>query len=66
MAGDMQDSLGLRTDACNLWSRALMLADQECQALGLKERQVEGPVNHCHTFAHHTCFLSQAALRHHV
>lgn len=66
MAGDMRDSLGLRGDAHNLWSQALMLAEQECQALGLKERQVEGPVNHCHTFAHHTCFPPQPASCHHA
>ena len=49
MAGHMRDSLGLRNDANKLWSQALTLAEQECQALGLKERQVEFPTHHCHT-----------------
>ena len=40
MSGDMRDSLGLRSDAQKLWQQGLMLAEQECQALGLKERQV--------------------------
>lgn len=58
MGGDIRDNLGLRGDAHTLWSQALMLAEQECQALGLKERQVGCPINHCHTRLHaaHTCF----------
>lgn len=40
MSGDLRDSLGLRSDAHKLWQEGLSLAEQECQALGLKERQV--------------------------
>lgn len=53
MSGDMQDSLGLRSDAHKLWQQGLMLAQQECQALGLKERQVR-------------CYVERAWLHNHV
>ena len=39
-AGDLKDSLGMRSDAHKLWQQALTLAQQDCQALGLRERQV--------------------------
>ena len=64
MAGDMRDSLGLRSDAHKLWSQGLTLAEQECQALGLKERQVDTlsstatPVHTTHACFHpHHCAL---------
>lgn len=52
MSGDMRDSLGLRSDAHKLWQQGLMLAQQECQALGLKERQVR-------------CYVEPACLHNH-
>ena len=52
-SGDMQDSLGLRSNAHQLWQQALMLAEQECQALGLKERQVQCYVGCCHVHDAH-------------
>ena len=41
--GDMKDKLGLHTDAHRLWQQAELLAQQDCQAMGLKERQVCSP-----------------------
>ena len=48
-SGDMRHSLGLGSDAHQLWQQALLLAGQECQALGLKERQVQYYVD-CYHF----------------
>lgn len=41
MVGDMKEGLGLYTDAHHLWQQALQLSQQECSAVGLKERQVK-------------------------
>jgi len=39
--GNMKDDLGLFVDAQQLWQEALDMYQQECSALGLKERQVQ-------------------------
>ena len=39
--GNMKDDLGLFPDAQQLWQQALDIYQQECSALGLKERQVQ-------------------------
>ncbi len=39
--GNMKDDLGLFADAQQLWQEALDIYQQECSALGLKERQVQ-------------------------
>ena len=41
MVGDMKEGSGLYTDAHHLWQQALQLSQQDCSALGLKERQVK-------------------------
>ena len=60
----MRDSLGLRTDAHQLWRQALMLAEQECQALGLKERQVQYCVE-CFHFLRmmHACMITSPCVQ---
>ena len=60
VGGDIRDSLGLRSDAHKLWHQALTLAKQECQALGLKERQVQSPFQRCPSFP---CILASACHR---
>lgn len=44
--GDVKDSLGLRADSHLLWQQALDASQQECWALGLKERQVADGCHH--------------------
>jgi hypothetical protein len=54
--GNMKDDLGLFADAQQLWQEALDVYQQECSALGFKERQVQ--LACCWLYGMHRCLTA--------
>ncbi|KAL0048239.1 hypothetical protein WJX82_010821 [Trebouxia sp. C0006] len=59
--GNMKDDLGLFADAQQLWQEALDVYQQECSALGFKERQAHPELRNLYTV--HTEGLIHALMR---
>ena len=54
--GNMKDDLGLFADAQQLWQEAVDMYQQECSALGIKERQVQFAC--CRLYGMHRCLIA--------